>query len=463
MNAKGAIPPLRYRLCELEWQSAADARPSIALLPAGGEVWEDFLDTIGVTLDQFCAEGPGGWLRGYAEALACTDFRTVLILFSARVAVPRRYVEDVGGNVVLVLPVPRWYALARHRAPTYRDVLTGNWTRHGQSRSALLLGSVLSHLSTPLAMLARALRAEGCRALICQEYEYFRLDAALLLGRLLRLPVFATFQGSGVDPNLLSRAVKRHVLRRTAGLLVAPREEMERVGRSYGDAVPLFQIFNPVDTEAWQPGGREAARTALGAGPHTRIAVWHGRIALRAKGLDVLLNAWERLRAERPGADFRLLLLGTGEDAEAFGQHIARLGDARVSWTNNYVTDRAMIQRFLVAGDVYAFPSRHEGFAVAPLEAMACGLPVVAADASGVPDILANGAEDGGIIVPRGDVAALAEALGRLLDNPALSTQLGARARRRIETTFSPKAVGRQLHMVFTDAGIPMPMLRAIT
>ena len=65
----------------------------------------------------------------------------------------------------------------------------------------------------------------------------------------------------------------------------------------------------------------------------------------------------------------------------------------------------------LSAADVYVFPSRHEGLPVAPLEAMACGLPVVAADATGVEDVVG----DTGLVVPRGDVDALAVALDDLL------------------------------------------------
>jgi glycosyltransferase involved in cell wall biosynthesis len=127
-----------------------------------------------------------------------------------------------------------------------------------------------------------------------------------------------------------------------------------------------------------------------------------------------------------------------------------------VAWRNEYVTDRSAIRRFLAAGDVYAFPSRHEGFAVAPIEAMACGLPVVAADASGVPDVFDRGPDSGGLVVPRGDVEAFAAALGRLLDDPALGAELGRRARRRTEAAFSLDAVGRQLRAALAGAGVAL-------
>jgi glycosyltransferase involved in cell wall biosynthesis len=96
---------------------------------------------------------------------------------------------------------------------------------------------------------------------------------------------------------------------------------------------------------------------------------------------------------------------------------------------------------------VYAFPSRHEGFPVAPIEAMACGLPVVAAEAQGVEDLVA----DSGVVVGRGDSGALADALASLLDDPARRRELGEAARRRVEQEFSLEAVGVRLRTFFAQ------------
>jgi glycosyltransferase involved in cell wall biosynthesis len=214
----------------------------------------------------------------------------------------------------------------------------------------------------------------------------------------------------------------------------------------YGvDEARIARIFNPLDLSEWQPEVRSEARRALEVPEGTRVAIWHGRVDIRRKGLDVLLEAWRRVCAERPASDLLLILVGSGVDANALAADIERTHVTKVRWIRDYVLDKARIRRFLSAADVYVLPSRHEGFPVAPLEAMACGLPVVAASAPGVPDILAEGEASGGIMVPTGDVLALAKAVGRLLDDVGMARDLGARARRRVEAAFGLDVVGGQL------------------
>ena len=122
-----------------------------------------------------------------------------------------------------------------------------------------------------------------------------------------------------------------------------------------------------------------------------------------------------------------------------------------IQWRDEYVLDRDLIQRYLRAADVYVCPSRHEGFPVAPIEALAAGLPVVASDASGLEEILGSGTTRPGVIVPINDPDALADALGSLLLDDALREQVAggavAQARR-----FSSDVVGRELRaFLFPD------------
>jgi starch synthase len=198
-----------------------------------------------------------------------------------------------------------------------------------------------------------------------------------------------------------------------------------------------------VDPATWRPVDRRHARNEVGIPPDADVIAWHGPVLFEVKGLDILIDAWLALRRERPGRRVHLVLVGSGEDADVLRRRLASLGD--VHWVDRYLLDRSVIRLHLSAADVYAFPSRSEGFPVAPLEAMACGLPLVAADAPGIADILADGAASGGVVIPRGDRAALTRALARLLDTPELRVELGRRARARVESCFAPELIGKQL------------------
>lgn len=434
--------------------------PAIALLP-WGDVWEDFLDSIGVSLETFCTEGPSGWMLGYIEALRLAGIRTVVILISARVNEPLHFQHAATGAKITVLPAPKSYRAIRRQMANPNPYLAKSFDEmvgdiKGNRRRLLkLLDLVAPYLANPLGLLSEEIRREGCGAILCQDYESPRFDACTLLGKLMGLPVFASFQSGCFDPNRIGRWVRPLTMKTCDGLVIGPQTEIQRVRDRYHlPPHKVAQIFNPIDLRLWTAIDRHEARAAFNLPSDAQVVVWHGRIEMNTKRLDVLLDAWEKICAERVGQDLRLLLLGTGQDAEELRQRIAALPTQNVYWIDRYATDRAEIRRFLSAGDVYAFPSVFEGFPVAPIEAMACGLPLVAAAASGVPDILKDGEKSGGLLVPCGDVAAFSTALSRLMDNPNWRCELGMYARRRVEEAFSLDAVGQQLLNFLSSSGL---------
>jgi starch synthase len=423
--------------------------PTVALVD-WSHLIEDFLDGVGVSFDAFRLGMTGGWLFGYVAALHRVGCRAVVFCVSAKVQTTSRYLHEPTGATICVLPAPLLYRAVRHRIVNPYATTLGEAMGNMQGPQRALwavLKELAPYLATPLRLLGRGLRREGCEVLLCQEYENPRFDACVLLGLLLGLPVFATFQGGDWQLSRLERSLRPLALRGCSGLIVATRTEAQRVLSRYRlPPAKLARIFNPIDLAHWPKGDRDGARTALGIAASTRVAAWHGRVLMHRKGLDLLLEAWERVCRQRPGADLLLLLLGSGNEDATLRKRLNETQLPGVRWIDKYSNDRAYIRQFLAAADVYVFPSRHEGFPVAPVEAMACGLPVVASDAPGVPDILEGGESSGGAVIHRGDAVALAEALGRMLDDRELSRELGLRARRRVETAFTLEAVGRQLH-----------------
>ncbi len=431
-----------------------EAAPALTVaLVDWSQLLEDYLDNIGVSFESFRDEMSGGWMFGYVEALRLAGVPAVLCCVSARVEKTERFTHAPTGAALRVLPAPRAYRALRRRVlnPYAATVEEAVGVVEGRARRAWWSAAweLMPYLSTPVVALARELRRERCDALLVQDYEHGRFDVCLALGRLTGRRVYATFQGGAFSHGRLERLTRRRALRRADGFVVAGLAEAGRLRERYGLAAEkIARVFNPLDLSEWRPGDRGAARAALGLPAAARVVVWHGRVDFRRKGLDVLLEAWRRVCVERPGGDLRLFLVGAGNGGEELRAAVKRAsaeGARGVVRVDEYVKDRGRLRAYLSAADVYAFPSRHEGFAVAPLEAMACGLPVVAADAPGVPDLLEGGEGSGGLLVPRGDASAFAAGIGRLLDDEALRLLLGSRARARVAGEFALEAVGLRL------------------
>ncbi len=410
-------------------------RKTIALLP-WGNVIEDFLDDIGLTLDQFCGEMTGGWLFGYVEAA------------------PARQRHRPSGMTVCLLPAWSLYApLADKMKDPYGWTTQGAfghtpWFRWLDRR---VRKELVPYLATPLGALASALRRESCRALLVQEYEHGRFDMCVLLGRWLRLPVFATFQGGDRHANSLESLLRPVAMRAATGVAVGAPAEAKRLVERYGVSPRrIWPVHNPLDFEVWHPESRTEARRALGLHADARIVVWHGRVDRRRKGLDVLIDAWERLTDRFRPPNAQLLLIGSGADDQWLRQRLDQLPGSGIEWVAGYELNRGRIRRYLSAADLYVLPSRVEGFPVAPLEAMACGLPVIASDIPALSAILDDGINSGGVLVPAGDPEQLARTLASLVEHPALTT-LGEAARRTVQERFSLIAVSAQLGRMLAD------------
>lgn len=159
-----------------------------------------------------------------------------------------------------------------------------------------------------------------------------------------------------------------------------------------------------------------------------------GRIGAR-KGAFDLIAAFATIAPRYPALS--LTLAGDGQTAEA--RDLAhRLGLADRITVLNWVDDTTR-SGLLAWASIYALPSYNEGLPMSVLEAMAAGLPVIATPVGGIPDLIETGKT--GLLVPSGDIAALAAALATLLNDPELSAALGSAARDRIGKAFTPEIV----------------------
>ena len=156
------------------------------------------------------------------------------------------------------------------------------------------------------------------------------------------------------------------------------------------------------------------------------------------KNQAALIEAFIRLRALVPAeeARLRLVIVGDGPLRAALAQQVAAAGIGEQVWLTGARSDIAELMRTF---SVFALPSLAEGMPVTLLEAMACGLPVVASRVGGIPELVLE--NDTGMLVPPNDPQALTEALAHYLRQPALMRQHGAAGRARIETKYSIAAM----------------------
>ncbi|MEV5973897.1 glycosyltransferase [Streptomyces sp. NPDC051921] len=308
-------------------------------------------------------------------------------------------------------------------------------------------GPGLFHETRDLARLIRAVRP----ALVHAHSAKAGLCARLALrGRIPTVyqPHAWSFEAVEGTTAALARRWERAAARWTARVVCVSEAE-RRTGEAAGVRAPWSVIHNGVDTARFTPAPgtvpfpAPAGEPAGPAGSHGPVVVCVGRLC-RQKGQDVLLAAWPEVVARVPGA--RLVLVGDGPDAERLR---AAAGDA-VTFAGA-VPDTAPWYR---AADVVVLPSRWEGMALAPLEAMASGRPVVVGDVDGARESLPPGHEEL-CLVPPGDPAALAAALGRLLARPELRHSLGREAREHVLSRFDVRRTGAAVAELYRElAGV---------
>lgn len=220
------------------------------------------------------------------------------------------------------------------------------------------------------------------------------------------------------------------------GPVVSPSDALvEYLTRWVGvPASRVHRVHNGVDTGHYDQAPLPAQQ------PGRLTVAWVGGL-VPCKRLDALLDA----AAAVPGVE--LLLAGDGELGPDLRARATALGlDGRVQWLGR-VPDAAPV---LARAHAFALTSAAENLPLALLQAMSTGRAAVATTVGGIGEVVTPGAD--GLLVPPGDVAALAAALERLRDDPALTTALGAAARRTVLTRFSTPVMVDALLDVYDGA-----------
>ena len=285
---------------------------------------------------------------------------------------------------------------------------------------------------------------DGLQPDVVHAHEPFAPSTSMLATLAARAPVVATFHAFCERARTLraSAPLLRIVDRRIAASLavsVAAAELARRVARG-----PIEIVPNGVRVGRFARSRGDTSRI-----PSGRVLLWVSRLEPR-KGFPTAVRAFAELAVDLP--DVRLVVVGDGRDRHALRALPRRLRSRVVLL--GHVPD-AMLPRCYAAADVFLAPSLGpESFGIVLAEAMAAGLPIVASDIRGYRDVVRHGVE--GLLVPPADPRALAAAVRRVLNEPALATSL-ARAGRQRARQYSWDVVVPRLEAVYESVARGAP------
>ena len=274
--------------------------------------------------------------------------------------------------------------------------------------------------------------------------------AAARVAHALGVPAVATAHRADV----LDLPDRSPAIRAVVADAVASLDAVVAVSRKMADAAerlavprrPVEVVPNGADRAIFFPRAFEEARARLGLPQDEKIVSYVGKLVPR-KGVDTLIEAMGIL-AERDTPAPLLVVAGIGELRESMEARAAELGiGARVHFLGKLPHDDVPLA--IAAGNVFVLPSLSEGLPTVVCEAMSCGRPVVATAVDGTPEIVRDG--ETGFLVPPKDPAALAAALARVLDDPALAARMSYRADVIAAERYTWDANARDMERIYSE------------
>jgi alpha-maltose-1-phosphate synthase len=262
----------------------------------------------------------------------------------------------------------------------------------------------------------------------------------------------------------LSSWAERTAIEQADAVIAVSRAMRDDVLRVYPavDGRRVKVVHNGIDPQEFFPDPRTGALERNGIDPHVPIVLFVGRVT-RQKGLTYLLEA-----AKSFDPDAQVVFCAGAPDTPEIEREVRAqvtdLAERRkgVFWIEEMLPRPELVQ-FISHASVFVCPSIYEPFGLINVEAMSCGVPVVASDVGGIPEIVRDG-ETGFLVplVPSGDAfgtpadpgafaAAIADRVNQLLGSPALARQFGEAGRQRALAEFTWEAVAKKTLAVYDE------------
>lgn len=317
--------------------------------------------------------------------------------------------------------------------------------RGAVTREALRLGlpvHVLGSRKTDpriLGRLVRLIRAEGYQILDSQNIQskvFASLAASLTRVALVSTlnSWYANEHGKASLKGKIYTAVELATNWNLSLYIAVSERDRQNLLRARIPEDDIALIYNAVDAAQPPPADRGFLRREFNLPTDSTVCLAVGRL-VRVKGYDVLVEAIKQAASHM--SNIVCVIVGEGEAHEELTRQIHEAGlDGRVILAG--YLPRETIASALASCDVFAMPSRYEGTPIAVLEAAAMACPILASDAGGIPELVAN--EEHALLVQPEDPSALAQGLIRLGADRAFARRLGENAQRRVREKFSLEA-----------------------
>lgn len=272
----------------------------------------------------------------------------------------------------------------------------------------------------------------------------------LLLRRRYNLPLACSLLGADVNvyPSYkpLTRKLTQKVISE-ADQLIAVSQALKKSAEVLAQPKREIRvIYMGCDTEAFRPdaAARERTRELLGIPPQERIILFVGRL-VEAKGIFELIEAFSQLQSRYPKV--HLVLVGDGQDRQRLEDQARQ---KKLDDVIHFVGARphSEMPSWLNAADLLVLPSHNEGLPNAIVEAMACGIPVVATKVGGIPEVVED--KKSGLLIEK-KIDSLITAIDSLLKDPEKRKQMGAYGRSIIEQNFSWQQSARALRELYDE------------
>ena len=283
----------------------------------------------------------------------------------------------------------------------------------------------------------RKLLREGWRPDVIHAHVYSAGVAAVLIGKRYRIPVVITEHFTGFPRRLVRgfEKLKAKFAFERAEMVCPVSENLKRHIEAYGIRARFHVIPNVVDTSLFTPGEKDPT------GEDNRKRLLLAALLTPIKGVPYLLEALALLKEKRH--DFVLDIVGDGPNRGEYEEMARKLGLQDIVRFQGLKTKQEVAE-FMRHSDFFVLPSEWENLPCVLIEAMACGLPIVATKVGGIPEIIN---EKVGILVPPKDVEALAGAIDYMLDH--YRDYSASEVTKYALERFSYEAIGKQFDAIY--------------